>query len=261
MTANNEVIVQEETKAPVSQPSLPVSNSAGPAKLLEIAISKDLDMEKLEKLMTMQSEWEAKEAKKAFFDALSYFQANMPDIEKTATVDFTNKAGARTYYKYAPLDVIVNTIKHLLAECGLSYRFKQKQHNGLIEITCIVSHRDGHQECTSMEAGADTTGNKNAIQSSGSTVNYLRRYTLTCALGIVAGEEDNDGDNGINAKGVNTNAAITENQINKLKTRSQEKGHTEAQILEWISGGLNRQVNSLTELSQEEARRAIKELG
>jgi hypothetical protein len=44
-----------------------------------------------------------------------------------------------------------------------------------------------------MSAPADKSGGKNDIQAMASTVTYLRRYTLTGALGITTGNDDNDG--------------------------------------------------------------------
>ena len=44
-----------------------------------------------------------------------------------------------------------------------------------------------------MEDQADTSGSKNAIQAMGSTVQYLRRYTLESVLGIATSSIDVDG--------------------------------------------------------------------
>ena len=48
---------------------------SAPAKLLELAISKDVDIDKLEKLMQLQERWDANQAKKAFLNAMSVFQS------------------------------------------------------------------------------------------------------------------------------------------------------------------------------------------
>ena len=65
-----------------------------------------------------------------------------------------------------------------------------------MRVTCFISHRDGHTEQTSMEAGKDDSGAKNNIQQKGSTQTYLQRYTLIGALGLSTAEGDNDGNNG-----------------------------------------------------------------
>ncbi len=152
-------------------------------KLLEIAVNKDADIEKLERLMVMQEKHMAKVAQQEFNAALSKFQKECPVIKKT-------KEGYN--YKYADMDVIVQTIKDTLFECGLSYRFEQSLDNG-IRVKCIVSHTGGHSESSKMIGSADTTGSKNAIQSIGSAVTYMKRYTLIDVLGLASSDEDVDG--------------------------------------------------------------------
>ena len=44
-----------------------------------------------------------------------------------------------------------------------------------------------------MTAQADTSGSKNAIQSIGSTITYLERYSLLALTGLAAHEMDDDG--------------------------------------------------------------------
>jgi hypothetical protein len=49
------------------------------------------------------------------------------------------------------------------------------------------------EDGSSLTAGADTTGAKNAIQAIASTVSYLQKYTLLGATGMAAGMPDTDG--------------------------------------------------------------------
>ena len=157
--------------------------AVNPMQLISMAVQGGADMDSLERLMALQERWEASQSKKAFFDALAKFQANCPDIIKT-------KKAHNSFY--APLGDIVAQIKGLLAECGLSIRFEQDHQSG-VSVTCVVNHRDGHCEKTTMSAPADGSGNKNAIQAIASTVSYLQRYTLISALGITTADADMDG--------------------------------------------------------------------
>jgi hypothetical protein len=154
-------------------------------KLMELAITQNADLDKLEKLMDLQDRYESKQAKKEFSLALAKFQSLCPIIEKT-------KKGHN--YMYASLPSIVNQIKQSLFDCGLSYRFEQKHTDGgVIAVTCILTHASGHSESTMMESLADSTGSKNAIQSIGSASSYLMRYTLISSLGIATADHDDDG--------------------------------------------------------------------
>lgn len=180
--------------------------SYSPSKLLELAITNKADVGQLEKLMDLQERWEKNKARKMFLEAVSTFQSKCPPLKKKKTVDFENRTGGRTKYKYVPLGEITEAIKGLLHELGLSYRWefdtktvevpsKDGSKSNKTEITChcIISHLAGHSEKTSMNALQDDSGGKNLIQQSGSTMTYLQRYTLIGALGITTADEDNDG--------------------------------------------------------------------
>ena len=174
------------------QQNTAISVAPTPAQMLAVAVEKGADLDKMEKLMDLQERWEAKEAKKAFTQALAKFQSKLGPIIKKQKVDYTTSKG-RTQFSFADIDDIAQAIRPIMEECGLSYRFEQHEDDKSIKISCIVSHVDGFSAITSMSAGHDNTGGKNAIQAAASTVTYLRRYTLTGALGITTGQDDNDG--------------------------------------------------------------------
>lgn len=175
-----------------------------PMRLVELAVTKGADIDQLSKLMDMQERWDAKQSRKAYLDAFARFQSIVPTIRKS-------KQGHN--YKYAHIGDIAETIKHSLRECGLSYRFAMKDEGSQITVDCIVSHRDGHSETTSMTGEPDTSGSKNAIQSRGSTVSYLQRYCLIGALGLTTADEDMDGRI--------AGDRITEEQAQSIKDRLQ----------------------------------------
>lgn len=159
-----------------------------PDKLLQLAVSKDLDIHKLEKLMELMERWQANKARTNFFEALTLFQSLVPEINKSKQVAFD-----RTKYSFAPLGAIAATIKESLHHAALSYRWEFSDTADQITCTCIIAHKDGHTEKSSMSAKKDSSGSKNEIQSRGSTMTYLQRYTLIGALGLSTADEDNDG--------------------------------------------------------------------
>jgi hypothetical protein len=151
---------------------------------MEIAINTNADVDKLEKLMDLQDRFEKKEAKKAFTKAMARFQSLCPVIKKT-------KTGHN--FSYAPMCDVIDQVKALESDCGLSHRFEQDTQNDSISITCVVSHIDGHSERLRLEALADQTGSKNAVQAIGSTITYLQRYSYLGSFGIATADEDMDG--------------------------------------------------------------------
>lgn len=181
-----------ETKVITKRKNQEIPAAPTPLTLLQQAVAQGLDLDKLEKLMELQDRWQKQEAKKAFFDALAGFQAIAPVIKKNRKANINSPKGSYSY-KFADLGAIASQIKKALDICGLSYRWEFQDNNGKLKVTCFLSHRDGHTETASMEAGKDMSGGKNDIQQIGSTQTYLQRYTLIGALGLSTADEDNDG--------------------------------------------------------------------
>jgi hypothetical protein len=164
-----------------------------PTNLIAQAIEKGATIETLEKLMTLQERFEAKQAQKAFFLSLSEFQVKCPDLRKTKKVHFETKTGGSTDYNYAPLADIDRQIKETLQKAGFSKRWEIQDNGDKIKVTCIITHELGHSEKTAMEANPDTSGSKNSIQARGSAIEYMKRYTLVGALGLTTADSDIDG--------------------------------------------------------------------
>lgn len=171
-----------ETEVVIKQENL------NPGQLLTLAVDKDLDIEKLGKLMELQKVWQADQARKAFFSALSKFQSEVPEIRKSKSVAFNE-----VKYNYAPLSDVVRQIKDVCKDCGLSYRWEISDTKEEIKVTCLITHLDGHSEQTTMTAVPDDSGKKNKIQQRGSSIEYLKRYTLIGALGLSTTDSDIDG--------------------------------------------------------------------
>lgn len=159
-----------------------------PVQLISQAIDKGADIDMLERLMTLKERFDKQEAEKAFNHAFNQFQANKPEIIKTKNVEFNGKH----QYSFTPLAKIQKAVDPVLSKFGISYNWKQQEKDGKIEITCIVKHESGHFEETHLSANNDTSGSKNAIQAMGSSVSYLKRYTLCNALGL-SSDDDDDG--------------------------------------------------------------------
>jgi len=175
----------ENTEVAISKPN--------PLDLINLALEKGLDIEKLSRLFDLQERWEKKEAEKEFNAAFARFQSSCPEIKKTKKADFATKTGGRMSYSYVPLNEICKQIKLPMSNNGLSYRWEFQEAGALIECTCIISHISGHSKTSKLSAPKDDSGAKNVIQQIGSTHTYLQRYSLIGALGISSADPDNDG--------------------------------------------------------------------
>ncbi|WP_226780306.1 ERF family protein [Oceaniglobus trochenteri] len=146
------------------------------------------DLDKLERMLAMKERMDAHSAMVAFSQALAEARSEIPPIIKDAEVDFTTQKG-RTHYKHETLSGIAKVIDPILSKHGLSYRYRTSQQGGVM-VTCIISHRLGHSEETTLAGAPDQSGNKNNFQAVGSAVTYLQRYTLKAALGLSAEVDD-----------------------------------------------------------------------
>ena len=187
----NAVTLQERAEI-VAQPR----GSATPADLVRYALDGGADIERLEKLMAMQIQWEEREAKKAFVLAMAEFKQNPPEIFKTKQVSFTTRDGDTTSYRHATLGGVTEPIINGLAQHGISHRWDTTQDGQTITVTCTLTHKLGHSESTSLSGAPDSSGKKNPIQQMASCINYLQRYTLLAATGIATKDMDAEDDDG-----------------------------------------------------------------
>lgn len=144
----------------------------------------EVDADKLLKLIEAGERCDATIARKKYVVAMAQFQATAPKIIKDAQ---GHNSG------YAKLSTVIAIVAPKLSECGLSYSWVTEQDDKSIKVACKITHIGGHSEETYLSAAADISGSKNAIQGLGSTVTYLKRYTLEAALGLAEEEQDDDG--------------------------------------------------------------------
>lgn len=164
-----------------------------PMQMLQMALERGTDLDQLQKLMDLQERWEKNEARKAFVVALSDFKAAPPTLMKNKKASFGKDNSAKTEYEYATLPQVVGVIAPALSKHGLSHRWSTSQDDKAIVVTCTLTHVMGHSESVTLQAPADITGSKNAIQAIGSTVTYLERYSLLAITGLAAAGQDDDG--------------------------------------------------------------------
>lgn len=191
----NEVSVIKETKNPVVADSNPVQVLSMIGGLVQ---KESFDIHALEKLIALQNDAEDRQAKKSFNLNLSEMLAEIPVIAKT---------GVNTYNgtKFAKLEDIVETTRPILHKYGFSITYKQSQEmipNAKAEpnsifcmmiVTCVLKHRDGHEESNEIQLPIATIKGQTPIQAMGMGSTYGRRYTLMQALNIAVAEDDQDG--------------------------------------------------------------------
>ena len=148
--------------------------------------------EQLEKMMELQERWEANEARKAFHDAMTQAQKNMPVIPR-------DKKNEQTGSMYSKHETIIKLAKPVYTAAGFSMMFYEGDtaKPDHIRIMCDIRHEKGHMETRHIDLKIDTTGikgtvNKTGIHGSGSTISYGRQYLPGMIFNIPTGD-DNDG--------------------------------------------------------------------
>lgn len=210
-----------------------------PVQMAYQLISSGADFASVKEMMALSKELAADQSRRAFDKAVAEAKANIPVISRNAR-GHNNKA-------YADFSAYATALKDVLAEHGLSYRFKTAQ-TDRITVTCVLSHKDGHSEENSLSGPADTSGSKNAIQAIGSTLTYLQRYTLIQALGLAAADDDDGANHGKNEEQVRTTSAEQRAELQELIEKS---GSDVPAFCKWAK------VDSLADLNQTEFKNAV----
>lgn len=179
----------ERDEQPTNVATLPVGSSS-PVEMFRIAVQSGADMDQLERFMTLQTQWERREAEKAYSKAFAAFKSEAVRIIKNRSVT----AGPLNGKKYAELFAVVNAVTPALSQHGLSASWKlTKDERDWLEVTCTLRHELGHSESVSMGGPPDAGGAKNKIQERASTITYLERYTLKAITGLSEQEDDDGG--------------------------------------------------------------------
>ena len=197
-----------------------------PQEMIALAIEKGADLDKLSKMLDLQEKWDAQQAKKAYHKAMAAFKENPPSIEKDKHVKFSTSKGTMDYH-HASLANVCEKINKALSPHGLSAAWKTKQ-NGMITVTCVITHELGHSEEVTLSGKEDNTGLKNSIQAMASTVNYLQRYTILLATGLAAHDQvDDDG------RSSEETSLLTPDQVIHLKNMITDTGANLKRFLDY----------------------------
>lgn len=199
MTAAKAIATQNVENLPIMPAA---SESAAILSVIErMATNPDIDPERIERFIALKERMEANAARKAFAAALSELQADLPVIEERGKIEVRKKtqSGERDgevqqSTSYALWEDINEAIKPHLKTHGFALSFRTGQStDGRVTVTGILSHREGHQEETTMVLQHDSTGSKNAVQAIGSSTSYGKRYTAAALLNLTSRGEDDDG--------------------------------------------------------------------
>lgn len=179
-----EIVVSEETTA------LEVQTETG--DLLKMAVSKDLDVDKLEKLIELKNREDERKCKQDF-------DRHFVEMQKEFTPIKRNKKGDKG--NYAPVDELQKKYGIIIANHGFSYTWNEENlDNGSLKTTMIISgygHTRSNQKVLPVyEPDKGSQSGKaimNVLQAEGTRSTYNCRYTFKAGFGITETDEDTDG--------------------------------------------------------------------
>lgn len=167
------------------------------AVISQAATNPAIDVDKLKGLMDLYERITDRSARGAYFAALAEMQPELPVIDENGGIK--NNAGVvqSTYAKWEDINDAIRPILHKHG-FGLSFR-PGRDPQGLVTVTGVLSHRQGHSEEATFTLPVDSSGNKNSVQALGSSMSYGQRYTAKALLNITSRHRDDRDDNGQSA--------------------------------------------------------------
>lgn len=176
----------------VDRGALARPSDVDPERLIATAIQTG-NIDTLERILAMRDRLKAERAREAYFDALSAFQAECPEIVKRQAVKSKNGS---LRYRFAPLPVILAATKEPLRKNGFSWTTETKQDKDNVTAIVTLHHREGHNESTSFMVPVDHQAvadrYMNAPQAVASALTYAKRYAFCDATGIMTADGDDD---------------------------------------------------------------------
>jgi len=167
-----------------------------------------VDVNKLERLMEMHERITAREAQKAYTQAMAACQAEIRQVAP----DADNPQTRSKYATYAKLDSVLRPIytKHGFA---LEFGEQDSPKAEHVRVTCDVSHIGGHTKTYHRDMPADGKGAKGGdvmtkTHAAGAAGSYGARYLLKGIFNVAIGEYDNDGNGGNGGGGLSDEVRV-----------------------------------------------------
>lgn len=173
------------------EPASPAVPTDVMAVVERLAANPQVDVEKLERVITLLERIQAFQARAGFERAFAQMQPELPEISEKGQIVVKGQLRST----YAKLEDIQAAIKPVLTRYGFALRHctEWPDKANVIRIVGILCHEQGHSERSVFEAPMDKSEYRTDIQSMGSTVSYGRRYTTIDLLNLTTRGQDNDG--------------------------------------------------------------------
>ena len=162
------------------------------SKVASIKSLEPADIDKLQKLMLMQEDWEKRQAATNFNNMMSVAQGEMTRISK-------DSANPQTRSRYASLEALDEAIRPIYTRCGFSVSFDDEtpdeRRDGWLRCLAYVSNGAETRKFTKWipisTTGIKGTSMMTPTHGSTAAMTYARRTLLKMIFNLA--EEDHDG--------------------------------------------------------------------
>jgi hypothetical protein len=191
-TCKTKAVTTRKTIPPAPSPQYPAIQQTATGQLLQMAVDKNLDVDKLERLIEMKNKEEDRAAKKDFDFHFGEMQSQFPTVLKTKKAK--DREGS-LLYKFCPLENITKVLGPIIKDHGFSFWFSSEMVEGKeneMRIFCHISGW-GHEKVNHIDFPViPLTKATNKIQERGAAETYGQRYAFKAGFGFVIAGEDDD---------------------------------------------------------------------
>lgn len=197
-----------EAQLPVPVTAQQLQRPVTPTDILQLAYaSGDKDIERLERLMSMEIRWRELQEQERAQERLFAFRAAFVGLSgegivvpKTKHVD---RAGAGSF-EQAEFDECKRRLSGPCAKHGFGFSFDQKfgskrlMQDGAetdvawVWVWCFLDHAKGHRETVELEGPPGDLKANTIVQNQQATASYLKRVALLAITGTATGGEDDE---------------------------------------------------------------------
>jgi len=196
------------------------------ALIERLALSPDVDVAKLDRLLAHQDQVYRDKARAAFDVAFANLQLALPIIAENGQIHDRKGEVQRTYALWEDIN---EEIKPILSEHGFSLWFRVENDQQRVAVTGVLSHLGGHHVETTLSLPVDFTVSKNPVQAIGSSTSYGMRYVAAALLNLTSRGDDDDA-TGLNPKP----ERISADQVMELRRLLEETGNSEVTLLPYL---------------------------
>lgn len=165
-------------------------NGSPVGDLVRMAIDKNLDADKLEKVIALYNQQEDRRRKEDFEFHFGEMQRELSPVVKNETAK--KRDGAKAY-DYVTLDALQAACNPIIFAHGFSYSWREEALAEGAKRTWLDISGYGYTKSNYFDSPKITgTDWQNAIQVAGSQSTYGRRYTFIAGFGIIVAGEDSD---------------------------------------------------------------------